>query len=299
MKVKYKRDCPSCGIVLYYSCSQSKRHSEKANATCKKCAVKRVPRSHPLLNLTIRDLTFYYWLGFVLADGHISNNRLIVTLSSVDEDHMKKFSDYLKVPYTPLIKKSHVKLAAQNKEVIGGISQEFNINPNKTEKPPDTSFYDKLNKKELLSLFAGFVDGDGSIGNLHKRRDFHLRIKCHSAWFYFLMYLNNRLDLKGNVGINNQGYSTLAITNTVFLKSLKVASLKLNIPLLSRKWDKINLDYIGRNELAEIRKLTVSTMLSKGFKVTEIADHLKVKSPTVSQIIKRNNFKNENITRTF
>lgn len=40
----------------------------------------------------------YYWIGFILADGHISkNNRLVVTLSVKDKNHLIKLQKYLEI----------------------------------------------------------------------------------------------------------------------------------------------------------------------------------------------------------
>lgn len=241
-----------------------------------------------------RDLQFYYWLGFILADGHISNGRLMVQLQDRDVLHLQKLSTYLDIPKPTKVKdkyRHHSRISYMNKSLFDPICEEFDISNQKTSNPPNTSSYNKLNNDELLSLFAGFVDGDGSIGNLSKRKDFHLRIKCHSSWETFVNYINIRLNLKGNCKINNQGYVVFSITNTTVLKSLKHNILKLNILILNRKWDKIDFNYIGRNELAEIRKQTVMDLLSKNFKVKDIALSLNVNSSTVSQIIKRNNLK--------
>jgi len=47
--------------------------------------------------------------------------------------------------------------------------------------------------------------------------------------------------------INTQGYATLLIGNTETNKFLKQKTLELKIPILDRKWDKIDLKFVSRN----------------------------------------------------
>lgn len=244
-----------------------------------------------------RDLQFYYWLGFILADGHISNGRLIVQLHDKDLGHLEKLSYYFDIPKPTKVKdkhRHHSRISYMNKHLFDNLCIEFGISNQKTVSPPDTNLYDKLTHEELLSVFAGFIDGDGCIGTLTKRPDFHLRIKCHGNWYLFLSYLNERLCLGGSCKINKQGYVLFTITNTATLKELKRSVLKLHIPILQRKWNVVDFNFVGRNEVSEYRKKTVEQMYCAGSKIKNIADFLKVNSSTVSQIIKRNNLKNEN-----
>ena len=47
--------------------------------------------------LDIRICLYYYWIGFILADGSIKNNkRIVISLKKDDKDHLEKFKQYVK-----------------------------------------------------------------------------------------------------------------------------------------------------------------------------------------------------------
>lgn len=37
----------------------------------------------------------YYWIGFIMADGNIINNRLRLRLSCKDKEHLEKFANFI------------------------------------------------------------------------------------------------------------------------------------------------------------------------------------------------------------
>jgi hypothetical protein len=143
---------------------------------------------------------------------------------------------------------------------------------------------------DMLSyLFIGFVDGDGSIGDLRKRKDFQLRIKTHSSWFDILDIFSKRIfGLENHTKINNQGYADFNIGDTQLLKQFKKKYVNnLNFEPLKRKWDIIDLNYISRNEKAKIDFKEVSSLYECGYNLKQICKKLNLKEGKVYKIIRK------------
>jgi hypothetical protein len=291
----YYRYCPTCNIKLFYSDKRSLNNSTRVNANCRSCATKKYDiKKSNLSVLCNRNNIFYYWLGFILADGHIGdNNRLTITLSNKDINHLHEFANFIKCDIKSVnkINRQHSCIRVMDSDIFSIIRSDFDIKTNKTKNPPNCIVFDVLTDDELLCIFTGFVDGDGCIMNLQSRKDFSLRIKCHGSWITILEYFNNRLQLNGTCKINNQGYSMLGISNSVTLKLLKRNVERLNIPTLKRKWDIIDYNFIGRNELAVMRKHQIIELINQDKSITEMSKTLKIKYGTVLQIIIRNKLK--------
>lgn len=149
----------------------------------------------------------------------------------------------------------------------------------------------------FLSLVVGFIDGDGNIKKVTNREDASLTIKCHSSWLNNLDLINNRIcnmiGIKCNniVKLNNQGYARLIWTNSKVLRFLKKSTISLELPVLERKWNLIDENFISRQEIGEKRVNQVRELLENGWSKGNIASYLGVGQSCVSQIIKRNNLK--------
>lgn len=254
MNEKYERNCPMCNKLLQYKSNTSWNLAKRRNARCRNCSTKlyakRIGDASFLLNETNES---FYWIGFIMADGTFDKSkRLSVTLSDKDKTHLEKLSNKLGVKCRVIVSKyrgkeyNQVRLSIMHTEVLQLLTRKFGIYDNKTYKPPNISIFDNFNREQLLSLFVGFIDGDGSIGKKHNRGDFHLRIKCHSSWIRFLEYFNKKLGINSPVKINNNGYSLLQVSNYNICKNIKTEMLTLGIPFLDRKWDIIDLSYFGK-----------------------------------------------------
>lgn len=233
-----------------------------------------------LSKLLLETLETYYWIGFILADGHISKStRLRVTLAKRDKNHLIKLQKFLNVQ--ELQENTQVSISGMDSKVIREFCNKFDIKSNKTYNPPNLSFI--KNKDLLFALSIGFIDGDGCIDNQTNRSDCKLRIKCHSSWVNNLEFIYN---IKSK--INNQGYAYINITNSILLKELKRKAIFLNLPILNRKWDKIDLSFVSKQEKGQINVLKVKEMLKNNIKKSDIAKNLNIGKSAISQIIKRN-----------
>lgn len=283
MKSKYHltRECAICNKILYYSCRESYIIADKNNGLCKSCAVfNRNLKQNNLEVLLDNSLTSYYWIGFILADGHIENNRrLQITLALKDIEHLKKFSEYVSCN---MYIKTQCSVSPMHGKAIKELSRIFDINPNKTIHPPKIEIFENLNRDQLLALFAGFIDGDGCIKNLHKRKDFQLAIKCHKSWLPILNYFGNSIfSKKYDAKINTAGYTTLMIGDSQILKDFKKQILLLNLPLLERKWDIIDFNFISRCEEAISRKKHFLKLVEDDKTLKEIAIDMKLSIETI------------------
>lgn len=212
-----------------------------------------------LIKLLNDDPITLYWIGFLLADGHFSKKgELSCSLSIIDKEHLIKLSNYLELTNNITYLKSrknklNTKIINSGEQIlfkvgnyfyVNKIKEKFNITNTKTYDPPELKF---LNSTQLLSLFIGFIDGDGYINNRPG-----IKISLHKNWVNILLLFHNALEqklqknialpfVKGNTTIWNLG-------NFSTIKFLKIFALCNQLPLLERKWGKINLNQIKRNK---------------------------------------------------
>lgn len=184
-----------------------------------------------------------YWIGFILADGHISpSNRLKFLLSSKDSNQVKKLQKYLKIK---IIKYNKIctYIDCQDKYIIPKICKKFDINSRKTYNPP--RILPNISKELIISMLIGYIDGDGYICKQYKRKDSKINIHCHSSWLLYLNMICNLLIEFYNIdiahpAIKKDGYLNWNICNHKMINSLKDHVVKYKLPALNRKWDIIN-----------------------------------------------------------
>ncbi len=197
----------------------------------------------------------YYWLGFIMADGFISNEgELKICLSILDLEHLTKIANLLNIKI--ITRKTNTAYGNNEycfitcKDVIHGVAikNKLNISNNKTHNAPSLLFLD--DRDLFLSFFAGFTDGDGMIG-FRNGNPYLLRIMCHINWKDNLHFFKNKLltyfDMNITVKETKRGYCYLSICNASDILKLKTEFEKLNLPIMDRKWLKINKNTIGVN----------------------------------------------------
>lgn len=234
----------------------------------------------------------FYWIGFLLADGHINNSiRIKLVLSTKDIDHLIKFSKYVECDN---IQSDDIKciVSLQNKEVCPQICDKFFIKSDKTYNPPNFNLY-LFDKELLFSLIIGFIDGDGSIKKLYKRNDSNLTIHLHKSWEYNLIFIENFIyeyfketKFKKLSKIGNDGYSRLIISNNKILNMLKKECLRLKLPIMNRKWDIIDENKISRNVINRENKEIIINLYKDGLSPLEIISKLELKEGVVYKHIR-------------
>lgn len=289
--MEYIRKCPYCGKELKYKYKSTYEYAIKLNSNCKSCGkYLSNHKNDTIYKLLENTPEAFYWTGFILADGHIHDNRLFISLSIKDIDHLKKFCNFINCN----IKTTTVKLndkyfdkcyiTIKDIKIINEFINKFNINSNKTINPPDSIL--KWNYDLLFALFCGFIDGDGNISNLKNRNDAFLRIKNHKNWINIFNEFNLLIDNKAIVKINSNDYALFTLTDFKVLKKIKEKNIKLNIPYMERKWDKVNLNYISKKEFIKNNLNNIINDISQ-LSRKEICDKYNIAQSTLSNIINK------------
>lgn len=224
--------------------------------------------------LLIENPLSMYWLGFLLADGHFSKiNRLKLLLATKDKEHLQKFSDFIKLKTT--LKKVEEKayyLSVMDKEKVGKLKSKYDIASNKTCNPVNFEVFNHLNNDCLVSLFIGMMDGDGHISQRDKSTPI-LYWKLYPSWLNFMISCINKMDKISNVKlhnpkINNSGYASFICANSKFIYFLKKGAIRLNLPILERKWtfdeNRLSKTDISKVNLAKILKCKNKKMSYRG-----------------------------------
>lgn len=232
----------------------------------------------------------YYWIGFLLADGHFNkNNGLHLSISQIDLSHLQKFAHYISCSYIKYNNiRNMVSVWVNDKTNITKIREKFKIASDKTHNPPDINFI--TDKNLFISLLIGFIDGDGCIRTQTGRKDVSIQFHLDKSWLSFLTHVRQKLiDYfncdSGIPKIGKDGYSVSNISNSYLIKKIKLIGLEQNLPFLDRKWSKIDMTFISIHELAAIRRERAKSMLDQGFSSKEIRIALGMKC--VSKLLKQ------------
>lgn len=240
-------------------CSIIKNHTPNSiQSMSKKLKLKKPDgkRKSDLSKLLDDKCESFYWIGFIFADGCVSNQYGRVILNTVDEDkmHLLKFSKYIKSnmnrvdydgsnytqkPYTAY------SVCVQHPEIVNKIVEKFDFKKKKTYNPPDTKILNKIlnTKKKFMSFFLGFADGDGSI--TLRKNTFQFKISNYRSWECVYDYFLEKLMEYGFCNkkykiSNDREYVYFYLSNPILEKIKKYVNT-LDIPLLQRKWKKIKI----------------------------------------------------------
>jgi len=215
----------------------------------------------------------YYWLGFIMADGHFNDKtkQIQINLSEKDLPHLIKLSEYVEYKKKIILPRINVNYADINDWLV----DTFNITSNKTYNP---CLLSNLYNDDLFSFIIGFIDGDGTIDN-----EGYLRIKCHKSWLDNLNIMVNHLtnnDFKKGI-INNEGLSFISITKIEIMKSIKKKILKLDLPVLNRKWDRVRLNKLSKQEITNNNTTKCYQLFDEKKTINEVIDLTKLSKSQV------------------
>ena len=134
----------------------------------------------------------YYWIGFLMADGSFTENRVALGMVNKDIDQLMKYKNFIKSS-NKIHKMPHNYYQVRSGDSINvkKIRNKFGITNRKTYEP--CSFNNIKNKELLFSLIVGFIDGDGSISKKNNCNSYALRISLHSSWLSNLNYIKEFL----------------------------------------------------------------------------------------------------------
>lgn len=267
---KNQRYCPNrtnndrCEIVLTYSDSQNCSDAFKKKRLCKSCSwINRHTKFkyHNLENLLSDQLESFYWIGFLLADAWFSDNgQLTLGLAYKDIDHLMKFSKFVNNENSIYIRNfksqssdkmlKSCSISLRDKFVVDKIIEKFNIIPPKTYNPPSVEIFKQFSYDQTLSLIIGFIDGDGSFSKPKtNQKHVNLKISCHKCWSVVLQFFATFIGSSTRYKINSDDQAEIANGRFSELKTLKAFCINNNLPILSRKWDRIDLNYLTKYEI--------------------------------------------------
>lgn len=235
----------------------------------------------PLLKDTPESL---YWMGFLLADGYFTKDRLKVRLAKKDEGHLKRLSDFIGgPPVTTYVSKSSyglheaVSLSVMHKEVVQELRDVWGIVNQKTYFPPNL---ERFSASELTSILIGFIDGDGCIKHQTGRSDTSIQLKNHHSWLGVLQLLSDAAHRLSNTSgptahVIKDGFAVICMCKAEVLRFLKSQSLTL--PAMQRKWGVIDDSFVSRAETSRHRDYTrLEELMGSHLRLTEIAKILQV-----------------------
>lgn len=241
-----------------------------------------------LVKLLDGSLESFYWLGFLFADGSfVKDERISLCISSKDINHLYKYCDFLGVPRkrvkTRVVKAFGSEFQSSGlvvKDVITfrNLKSKYSIFSNKTKNPPDISTIS--DKDSRMSLWLGFLDGDGSVVYQTGRNDVSLKIKCHHSWGDFIE------KLAGSSGkINKQGYYELVISDNEILRKWKRFAIENDLPVMERKWDRVDTSRVSRYVSSKVLQDNVKYLNSIGMRNIDVSRQLQICKGYVSKIL--------------
>lgn len=256
-----QRVCPNpdnnsrCLGILNYSNKWNCDNAIKENRLCSSCGwVKRhkTHKKHNLEKLLHNSLESYYWVGFLLADGWMSDNgELSLELSYKDSNHLDNFSNFVnytgfKQTRTYKSKKEtnlkSIKIAIRDKFIVDKLRKKFDIKTAKSYNPPTLKVFESLSEVELRCLIIGYIDGDGSMSKKkNNTKHINLKIACHRTWEGILKYFMTYIGESTRFNVCSRGLATINNGKYGELSLLKQFAVDNNLPIMQRKWKNINL----------------------------------------------------------
>lgn len=217
-------------------------------AQAAKLGIKSKPQNHYKLKRMLEDtLENYYWMGFIMADGYITEDgELTVQTCRKDKGHLIKLAKKLDSNVIDREYKTTYGLCKTScltcKDIKHGVElkQKMNIVGQKTYNPPSLDFI--KTDEQFLAFFAGFTDGDGCIGYAKNGRPYVLRIGCHRNWiktFECIAQRLKKLGYKAVTSIEKRGYSILRMSTSGHILGLRNKFVEMNLPIMERKWFKV------------------------------------------------------------
>ena len=190
-----------------------------------------------------------YWAGFIAADGCIFKINLNVAQAEKELKHLKKLVCFLK--YKNKIYKAKHKNSTQLQcsivlynatQIVQDLKKHYKITKKKSL---TLKFPTNLTKKQKIAFIAGYIDGDGCIDNLKNRpririvgtKSFLNSIK-HFFDKHYPPTMKHIVSSKPRKTFSNAYEYGIKLNRA---KSFKKQVLKLNLPLMNRKWEKIDV----------------------------------------------------------
>lgn len=301
-KLKYQRQCSNpfntdkCSGLMYYQHKNQFDRAERLNLLCWNCSklsTRQLKKKHNIERLLSNEFESFYWIGFMLADGCFnSKGTFSLSLAIKDSDHFYKFCNYINYNLVTLVRetangsyvigKKFVAMSLQDYVNINLICKKFNINNKKTYNPPNIATFDSFAIDQMKALIAGFIDGDG-----HINKKGQIVIGCHYSWVSVLEHFASFISNRSYYIYKRSSMIYVRIIGHEFCRKLKSDLLELKIPLLSRKWDRIEEHKLSRVEIREKRYSEFVPLFESGMKQYKIAVEIGCNKDMIVKFVKQ------------
>lgn len=182
-----------------------------------------------------------YFLGFIFADGCVSNDELFIDIHEKDKEILLKFRECInsqaKITTRIKGKSSMCRIAIKNKNFTSHLAK-FGIIPNKTKNTHHLPIH-IISKQYYSHFLRGLIDGDGWV---IKTKEGYYRIgfvtQYQSTAQDFVFIMNNLIEDKWNnkVVIKKEKCATIQIQKQKQVKQLATALYMNSNIHLSRKF---------------------------------------------------------------
>jgi len=228
--------------------------------------------------INYNDNISMYWIGFMIADGHISKKKNIqINISIKDKLHLLKITEHIGNISINLTD-SQIRATINDRRTTSVLSNDFKWLSNKTKNPIEIPKI--ISEDSLFSLIIGFIDGDGTIN-----KKGHIFVKCDGSWKNNLEYFYYILTGEKKVfNLTSDGLSIIYILKFKNLIQIKERAKLLNLPIMSRKWDRIE-NKVFKSDKYEI----VKTLLKEGNSIKETIDKTNFGQTLVYKVYKEIN----------
>jgi hypothetical protein len=182
-----------------------------------------------------------YWLGFIYADGYISDTgKFEISLCYKDYEHLLKFAKYCKFDEDKVIQKQKVGekyFRCRISFATGKLKQRFfdlGIKPRKSL----TLVYPNIKPELEKHFIRGYFDGDGSLSNSPIKK------RCYHAWQMsfvgtenFLKGINKFFNKNNKILFNKGKSCSFSYGGNIQVKRLTDILYKDSKIYLKRKYD--------------------------------------------------------------
>lgn len=230
---------------MTYKHKKSFNLAERNGTLCKKCSYGKAYEKSRKYNLNFllenTDIAHYY-LGLIIADGSFYKTRFELCLKEEDSEIIFKELANLcggcKIHTREIDGNNYSRIYFQNKISVENVKNKFKIPNRKTYNPIDFNVFKNYNKKSLMSLLIGIIDGDGSTYINNKNKSPQITITAHKNWQFFYKKLFQTLDINISIVKKSKNTWDFKIGSTNKILEIYNFAKNNNLIKLKRKWIK-------------------------------------------------------------
>jgi hypothetical protein len=253
-----------------------------------------------LVRLLADDPVAAYWVGFIFADGSLSEWRLRVCLSVKDADHLRKLASWFGPGFAVRSERAGtvVSLARQDRVAVPAIRSRFDLRPRKTYEPP--AFLPYHSETLLRCWLVGYIDGDGEVRRQTGRPNALLHTVAHLSWEPLLTEMSETLGfglIRRRV-VQEQAYVALTCHRHSEIVALRQFARTQELPVLERKWAKVDETYVAPDPKDGRMRARVEVLARQGMRVKDIAAELGCSIKHASETRKALGFPDARLTTT-